>query len=162
MMGAMSASRKHAQLEAEIAEALSRPIVEGGGIRPDEDLWDFALRVDVTRKTRQKRLHQALLRHPALIVVDGTGRRTLLISSGEMSNPEEGARRVTMFHEDGPVGHVTRRSVTQLAGELSRDLAPVTIRPTTEDEVMAWMSTPEYTRGAERVLEVQRLNRGDR
>lgn len=120
---------------------------------------EFSGRVSREGKTRQKRLHQALLRHPALIVTDRRGRRTLLISSGEMSNPSEGAHRVTKLLPDGPEGHVTRTSVLRLAQDLSRDLAPDRIEPADEARVLAWISTPEYVEGSERVLEMQRRNR---
>jgi hypothetical protein len=151
-------ARRRAQLEAEIREALRRPISRAP-ISPSESLGEFSLRVEKTSKLRQKRLHQALLRHPALIVTDRRGRETLLILSGEMSNPEEGAHRVTKLLRDGPEGHVTRRSVARLAQELSRDLAPERIEPVDEERIMAWVSTPEYAKGSERVLEMQRRNR---
>lgn len=146
-------------LEAEIEKALRVPIVSGRPKASSESLMDFADRVCREGKLRQKRLHQALLRHPAVVVTDRRGRETLLISSGEMSNLDEGAHRVTKFLRDGPQGHVTRKSIVRLAQDLSRDLAPDQIRPVGEDQVMAWMSTLEYVEGSERVLEMQRRNR---
>lgn len=151
-------AKSRAQLDAEIREALLRPI-SSGPRSPKESLRAMVERVSRESKSRQKRLHQALLRYPALIVTDSRGRRTLLISSGEMSNPEEGNHRVTMLLPDGPQGHITRRSITRLAQDLSRDLAPNRIEPASEDQVMAWVSTPEYLEGSERVLEMQRRNR---
>lgn len=56
----------------------------------------------------------------------------------------EGAYRVTMLREDGPLGHVTRPTVLQLAAELSRDLSPDRIEPVGDEEVVAWTTTPEY------------------
>jgi hypothetical protein len=150
--------RSRRQLEADIAAALRRPILHDP-IKPSESLRSFSERVSQVSKLRQKRLHQALLRHPALIVTDRRGRQTLLISSGEMSNPEEGAHRVTKLLKDGPEGHVTRKTVTSLAQELSRDLAPERIEPADEERVMEWVTTPEYVEGSERVLEMQRRNR---
>lgn len=153
------ASRPRARIEAEIEEVLRRPISRGP-IAPGESLVAFAERVSQESKARQKRLHQALLRYPALIVTDRRGKRTLLISSGEMSHPEEGAHRVSTFLPDGPWGHVTRKSILQLATELASDLAPDRIESADDAQVMAWMSTPEYLEGAERVLEMQRRNQG--
>jgi hypothetical protein len=150
--------KSRAQLEADIAAALRRPITHDP-IKPLESLRSFSERVSQVSKLRQKRLHQALLRHPALVVTDRRGRQTLLISSGEMSNPEEGAHRVTKLLKDGPEGHVTRKTVTSLAQELSRDLAPERIEPADEERVMKWVTTPEYVEGSERVLEMQRRNR---
>jgi hypothetical protein len=150
--------RSSRRLEADIVEALGRPISRGP-IRPGESLVDFSGRVSRDSKARQKRLHQALLRYPALVVTDRRGRRTLLISSGEMSNPEEGAHRVTKFLPDGPEGHVTRRSNLRLAQDLSRDLSPDRIEVADDDLVSSWMSTPEFVEGSERVFEMQRRNR---
>jgi len=76
-----------------------------------------------------------------------------------MSNPEEGAHRVTLLLPDGPQGHITRKSIMRLAQDLSRDLMPNRIEPVDEDRVMAWVSTPEYSEGSERVLEMQWRNR---
>lgn len=151
-------AKTRAQLDAEIAEILQQPLSRDP-IAPSESLREFAERVSQDSKRRQKRLHQALLRHPALIVTDRRGRRTLLISSGEMSNPEEGAHRVTKLLPDGPEGHITRRSVARLAQDLSRDLMPERIEPADDTRVTAWVSTPEYVEGAEHVLEMQRRNR---
>ncbi len=152
----MAKSKK--QLDDEIAAALRRPLSRGP-ISSSESLRQFAERVSSESKLRQKRLHQALLRHPALIVTDRRGRQTLLISSGEMSNPEEGTHRVTKLLRDGPEGHITRKSVTRLAQDLSRDLSPHQIEPADDDQVNAWVSTPEYIEGSERVLEMQQRNR---
>ena len=141
-----------AQLDREIAQALAKttePIAK-------EDLFT---RSTIDSNRRQKAMHQALLTWPALIVTGPRGRKTLLIQSGEMSNPEEGPHRVTLFLADGPEGHIARKSITRLAQDLSRDLFPTKIEPASEDHVMRWMSTPEYIEGAERVLEMQRRNR---
>jgi hypothetical protein len=46
-----------------------------------------------------------------------------------------------------------------LAQDLSRDLMPNRIEPVDENQVMAWVSTPEYIEGSARVLEMQRRNR---
>ena len=140
-----------AQLDAEIATALAlteRPIAKA----------EFFTRPSQDAARRQKAVHQALLTWPAFVVTDRRGKRTLLIHSGEMSNPEEGAHRVTMFGADGPVGHIARRSLTRLAQDLSRDLWPARITPADDLQVMEWMSTPEYAEGAERALEMQRRN----
>ncbi len=140
-----------AQLDADIAIALARaaqPIPKA----------DFFTRPSIDAAARQKAMHQALLTWPAIIATNSRGKRTLLIHSGEMSNPEEGAHRVTMFGTDGPHGHLVRKSVHRLAQDLSRDLFPVSLKPASEDQVMAWMSTAEYIEGAERVLEAQRWN----
>jgi hypothetical protein len=64
-----------------------------------------------------------------------------------------------MLLPDGPQGHITRKSITRLAQDLSRDLMPERIEPVDEDRVMTWVSTPEYLEGSERVLEMQRRNR---
>ena len=141
-----------AQLDREIAESLAKTSVPVA----KEDLFT---RSTIDSNRRQKAMHQALLTWPALIVTGPRGRRTLLIQLGEMSNPEEGSHRVTMFLPDGPEGHIARKSITRLAQDLSRDLFPSKIEPASEDQVMRWMSTPAYIEGAEHVLEMQRRNR---
>ena len=150
--------KSRAQIEAEIREAIGRPLSRGP-IGQGEPLAAFVDRVGRESKARQKRLHQALLRYPAVFVTDRRGRKTLLVVSGEMSNPHEGAYRVTKLLRDGPEGHVTRPSIARLAQDLSRDLSPNQIEPAGEDDVMAWVTTPEYLEGSERVLEMQRRNR---
>ena len=147
------AKKTAAQLDAEIAEVLATPQLGKGSLSA------FVESVGRVAARRQKRLHQALLAHQALIVTDSGGRRTLLIQSGEMSNPEEGKHRVTKYLEDGPEGHVTRTSITRLAQDLSRDLGPVKIEPASEARVMAWMGTKEFEEGSARVFEMQRRNR---
>src|ERR1700755_212570 len=88
LMSTMKKTR--AQLDAEIEEILRRPII----VRPEratpEPLRELAERVSAESKLRQKRLHQALLRHPALIVTDRRGRQTILFQSGVTSNPAGG------------------------------------------------------------------------
>lgn len=120
---------------------------------------DFFLKASREASARQKRMHQALLKHQAFVVTGPNGRQTLLIQSGEMSNPHEGKHRVTMFGDDGPEGHITRTSILRLAQDLSRDLYPKAIRGATDAEVMEWMGTDKYKKGAEHVLEMQRRNR---
>ena len=142
-----------AQLDAEIAIALAKASRPMNG----KDA-DFFTRSSGDNAARQKAMHQALLTWPAFIVTDTSGRRTLLIHSGEMSNPEEGSHRVTKFGPDGPEGHIVRRSVLRLAQDLARDIYPAKLKEATEAQVIAWMSSPEYIEGAERVLEAQRWN----
>lgn len=149
--------RSRERLDAEVAAYLDQPI-SAGPLGRSESLSDYAERASREAGRRQKRLHQALLRHAALVVTDSRGRRTLLILSGEMSNPSEGRHRVTMLLPDGPLGHLTRPSVADLARDLARDLMPDRIRPVDDAEVTAWVSTREYAEGAERVMEVQRRN----
>ncbi len=153
-----STKRSRAQLEADIREAIGRPL-SGGPIGKSEPLRAFVERVGRESKTRQKRLHQALLRYPALFVTDRLGKKRLLIVSGEMSNPSEGAHRVTMLLPDGPEGHMTRRSIARLAQDLARDLSPDRIEPASEEAVTSWVTSQEYLEGSDRVLEMQRRNR---
>lgn len=148
-----------AQLDNEIRASLRHPLILRNKGTAKESLAAYAERVVQEAKLRQKRLHQALLRYPALIVTNRQGGRTLLIASGEMSNPEEGTHRVTLLAPDGPQGHITRKSILRLAQDLSRDLYPYQIEPATDNQVMAWISTPEYVEGSKQVLEMQQRNR---
>lgn len=54
---------------------------------------------------------------------------------------------------------MTLASIARLAQDLSRDLSPDRIDPASEDDVTAWVTTPEYLEGSERVFEMQRRNR---
>jgi hypothetical protein len=147
--------KTRAELAADIAAALARPIPR---LSSKGSFSEHVQQVGQRSKLRQKAMHQALLKHQALIVTDEAGHRTLLIRSGEMSNPEEGAHRVTQYLEDGPRGHIARKSITRLAQDLSRDLGPVKIDPASEAQVIAWITTPAYEEGLTRVLEMQRRN----
>jgi hypothetical protein len=141
------------KLDREIAEALARP-----RLTPTTPLAEYAAGVHAASRNEQKRMHQALLKWNAIIVVDRHGKRTLLLRTGEMSNPEEGGHRVTLYAEDGPLGHLTRKSITRLAQDLASDLVPVVLKEAREDDVLRWMGTAKFEKGVEHVLEMQRLN----
>ena len=156
--GGSGKPKTKAQLDREIEEALELASPISPTIK--ESLRGYAEGVGKRTKLRQKLLHKAMLEHQALFVTRSDGKRVLVIQSGEMSNPEEGAFRATEYWSDGPRGHTTRKSVMRLAQDLSYDLDPRKIEPASEAEVMAWMSTPEYEEGTKHVLEMQRRNSG--
>lgn len=95
---------------------------------------------------------------PAIIVTGSDGRETLLIKSGEHSNPEEGAHRVSAFAKDGPIGHTTRATMAKLHEEVIYDYNPESVRAATDDDVMAWTGTAEFADGAAKVAEIQKQN----
>jgi hypothetical protein len=105
------------KLDREIAAALSVPNIKAVPLR------EFVEANAARAKRNEKRMHQALLKYQAMIVTGPGGKRTLLIQSGEMSNPSEGAIRVTEYEEDGPRGHVTRKTIHRLAQDLASDLS---------------------------------------
>lgn len=126
----------------------------------DEDFGSdpFFARIKRDKADREERIRSAFAHSPAIIVKDKSGRETLLIKSGEIANPAEGAYRVSSFAHDGPIGHVTRKTTDKLVEEIASDFYPVNARPAFDDEVMEWTSTKEFERGAERVAAVQRAN----
>jgi lysophospholipase L1-like esterase len=121
---------------------------------------DWMERLNARTARRHKPLIDALEAHPAVIVDAAGGRKLLLIKSAEMSNPEEGAVRVTVFDEDGPMMHVTKATLAPIATELSQDWRPQVITPADDDAVMAFTSTERFARGAAEVARMQRVNAG--
>lgn len=126
--------------------------------QPGEDDESWFQRITRRADENRRRMHEAMKKSPALFLTTAQGRQILVVQTPEMSNRSEGAVRVTTFDEDGPIGHVTRRSTEQLAEEVQRDWNPKEIRPASEAEVLAWTSTERFARGAARVAEVQRAN----
>lgn len=122
-----------------------------------EDSWFDRLRAK--QAARREPLRKALTAHDAVFITTTHGRRVLFVKTPEMSNPSEGALRVTEFDEDGPIGHQTSDTVEDLTQELNH-WNPVTIEPATEAEVMAFMDTDRFRDGSARVAEVQRHNSG--
>ncbi len=115
------------------------------------------------RRKRHGDVLRAIRKPPtAIVMTDKSGRETLAIVTREMSNPEEGAWRASVYWRDGPVGHLTRKTLGKIAGELSSDYAPVKVRTTNDDEVMRWTGTREFTDGFQRVLETQAWNERER
>lgn len=88
----------------------------------------------------------------------GTGDDSrMAIISGEMSDPGHGRFRVTFFGPDGPHGHVTRDTYREIAQEIrSALLAPIS--PMADDEVIAWTSTEEFSKGSKLTAYVQAEN----
>lgn len=121
---------------------------------------DWMERLNARTARRHKPLIDALEAHPAVIVDAAGGRKLLLIRSAEMSNPERGAVRVTVFDEDGPMMHVTKAAIAPIATELSQDWRPQTITPADDEAVMAFTSTERFAAGAAAVARMQRVNAG--
>lgn len=96
------------------------------------------------------------------IVMTHMQTETLALISREMSNPAEGAWRASIFWHDGPLCHITRARLSDLATALADDYFPSTVREIDDAAVMAWCSTPEFRRGVEMVAEVQTWNSGIR
>lgn len=126
--------------------------------RPGEDDETWWRRIMRRAKEGESRVRDALEHHDALIITARGGRRILVLKTPEMSNPHEGALRITTFDEDGPIGHQTRATVAQLADEVYRDWHPEAITLASEAEVMAWTGTERFAKGAAAVAEMQRRN----
>lgn len=99
----------------------------------------------------------ALDQSAGIIATDRNGDRELLIVSGEMQTPEEGALRVSYFRPDGPWGHETRKDLKAIAAAIA-DHYYKTVRPATEDEVIDWTTSKEFVDGSHRVAFVQAVN----
>lgn len=140
------------KLDRDIAAALAVPNIK------DVPLREYMKANGERAKRDEKRMHQALLKYQAMIVTRRDGKRVLLIQSGEMSNPSEGAFRVTEYWDDGPRGHITRTSILRLAQDLATDVYPEAIAPASEDDVMRWFGTRKFIEGSEHVFEMQRRN----
>lgn len=96
----------------------------------------------------------------AIVLVDRSGRETLALCTPETVDVDAGPVRVSTFGHDGPIGHMTRATIEQLAVDLERDWCPVSVRTLGDDDVIAWTSTEEFAAGARAVAEVQRWNAG--
>lgn len=143
-----------AQLDREIKEALAKPV------RRRDPLVE---RIREDRRARRGEVLRAIRSAPvAVVMIDRNGRETLAIVTREMSRPEEGAWRASVFWRDGPVGHVTRKTLGTIASELAEDYSPTKIRVVDEADVIAWTSTDDFAEGARKVAEVQAWNEGRR
>lgn len=83
--------------------------------------------------------------------------RRMAIVSGELSDTERGAFRVTFFGPDGPHGHATRRSMHEIAVEIEDTMSPP-YESMSEDDVMAWTTTPEFETGSRIISYMQAEN----
>ena len=118
---------------------------------------------DQIRRARRGAVLRAIRAAPvAVVLTDRNGRETLAIVTREMSNPEEGAWRASVYWRDGPVGHVTRKTLGAIASELAADYTPEDVRGADDAEVMAWTDTDDFREGTRRVAEVQAWNAGRR
>lgn len=116
-------------------------------------------KIDKRRGQRVATWLAALKRSPAIIVTSTTGRRDLVLRTGEMQNRGEGKLRATVFGTDGPRYHVTRDTDRELADELATTWGAVkSIRPASEAEVMTWTSSCEFSRGSKLVALNQASN----
>jgi SPP1 gp7 family putative phage head morphogenesis protein len=121
-------------------------------------LMDILKRGQADKAARTAKVKDAMAKSPAVILTDKSGNETLMIQSGETANPDEGAHRLSFFAKDGPLGHATRVSVDKLVEKVAIDYDVASARPATDDDVLAWTSTPEFAAGSQRVAEVQKAN----
>jgi hypothetical protein len=114
-------------------------------------------------RSRHGDVLRAIRKPPAAIVMtDRNGRETLAVVTREMSRPDEGAWRASIFWHDGPVGHVTRKTLGVIAKELAADYAPERVRIIDDAAVIKWTGTDEFAEGSRKVAEVQAWNEGKR
>ena len=75
-----------------------------------------------------------------------------------MHESERGKFRVTTFGDDGPVGHHVEPSMEKVAEEIAVGHGYKSVRPASDDEVMAWTSTSKFIEGSKRVAFTQAAN----
>lgn len=149
-------AKTSAQLDREIKEALGSPAKV-----PRRDPLVERFRAD--KRARHGEVLRAIRSAPvAIVMTDRAGRETLAIVTREMSRPDEGPWRASIFWHDGPVGHVSRKTLGAIASELASDYAPVSVRVTNDAEVVAWTNTKEFADGARAVAETMAWNEGRR
>lgn len=150
------AKKTGAQLDREIKEALHSP---------PKSKWVDPLveRIRANERERRGMVLRAIRKPPvAVVMTDRNGRETLAIVTREMSRPGDGAWRASIYWHDGPVGHVTRKTLGTIASELSSDYSPKSVRMIDDAAVIAWTGTDEFADGARKVAEVQAWNEGKR
>lgn len=139
----MATKKTSAQLEREIKESLE-------GFR-------------ASKRARHGVVLRAIRSAPvAIVMTDRHGRETLAIVTREMSRASDGAWRASVYWRDGPVGHITRKTLGTIANELATDYTPKSVRVVDDSTVIAWTGTDEFAEGARRVAEVQAWNEGKR
>lgn len=98
---------------------------------------------------------------PAIRGTTSTGSKyeqpRMAIVSGELSDRAEGAYRVTFFGADGPHGHQTKDSMSKIAKAILEAMDG-NFAAMSEDDVMAWTTTPEFEVGSRVVGYMQAEN----
>lgn len=118
------------------------------------DEWFTRLRAKQAKSLDE--IKAKLKTSPALIGTWKHGGKRLLLVTGEMQSGK-GGYRVTTFADDGPSGHASRSTMDEIADEIRQD-GFESLRPASDDEVMAWTSSPEFVEGSKRVAFVQAIN----
>lgn len=127
--------------------------------RPRESNDEWWNRLQAKHAERKRPMREALAKHDALILQSGD-RRVLVLKTPEVADVADGEFRVTEFDADGPIGHTTRKTVSELADELTDTWRPSTITPATDDDIMGITGTERFSKGAANVIAVQKHNTG--
>jgi len=129
----------------------------------DREIKESLERFRANKRARHGEVLRAIRSAPvAIVMTDRTGRETLAIVTREMSRASEGGWRASVYWHDGPVGHITRKTLGEIAKELAGDYAPESVRVVDDATVMEWTGTDEFAEGARKVAEVQAWNEGKR
>lgn len=129
----------------------------------DREIDEGLERFRANKRMRHGAVLRAIRSAPvAIVMTDRAGRETLAIVTREMSRAIEGAWRASLYWHDGPVGHITRKTLGAIANELASDYGPESVSVVDDAKVMAWTSTDEFAEGARKVAEVQAWNEGKR
>ena len=122
----------------------------------DREINESLERFRANKRSRHGAILRVIRSAPiAIVMTDRTGRETLAIVTREMSRASEGAWRASLYWHDGPVGHITRKTLGVIANELATDYAPESIRVVDDAAVITWTGTDEFAEGARKVAEVQ-------
>lgn len=122
----------------------SRPPRRNGS----DALADFEREYKTMMAIREKRRQvtaEMLARSP--VVRESHGRRELALVTSEMSNPEEGAFRVTFFLEDGPRGHRTRKTMDAIVDTILEEMT-FPLESASEADLLELQASATFQQGA--------------
>lgn len=91
------------------------------------------------------------------VEVEPSQRETLVIVTREPSDANEW--RASTFDADGPIGHMTRNTIAQLAKDLCSDYPTSSLRIVDDDFVIAFTTTERFAVGVAKVEAVARENK---
>lgn len=123
---------------------------------------EFVERLKADKRRRHAQVLEAIRLAPVAIAMTGRGRVTLAVVTPEMSRPSEGAWRASIYWDDGPAGHITRKTLDAIASELADTYSPERIRQVDDAEVIAWTSTDKFSEGVRQASEAQAWNEKQR
>ncbi len=128
-------------------------------ILDEDDFAAFERKMEERARRREAKIDRIAEIFAATPAVRGKGHydTRMAIKSGELADRKTGDLRVTFFGPDGPHGHVTVKT-DRAAAEAVLDFMNEPFSPMTEEEVIAWTTTPMFERGSRIVAIIQAEN----